>query len=191
MMVFNQNQYQLGLCTQEVWNEIVPKQPLGEIFMTTLSNWNPVPTHPSFPPVTEFPRHTPGAHQWDATHYEVRRIHSCPGEPWPCKWFGTLLVVGFFVGITKCGAWTVGISTNGSLVRTGLMVEPVLGRSPAPYKLNFWGLGAQTKDIMIDCGISGVIVSVYLSTYFLYLQYRPTSLSIHVIYLPYVCIINV
>lgn len=60
----------------------------------------------------------------------------------------------------------VGISTNGSLVRTGLMVEPVLGRSPSPYKLNFWGLGAQTKDIMIDCGISGVIVSVYSSIHF-------------------------
>ena len=118
------------------------------------------------PPVTESPRHTPGAHQWDATHYEVRRIHSCPGEPWPCKWFETLQVVGFFVGITKCGAWMVGISTNGSLVRTGLMVEPVLGRSPVPYKLNFWGLGAQTKDIMIDCGISGVIVGVYLSIHF-------------------------
>lgn len=82
-----------------------------------------------------------------------------------------------------------GISTNGSLVRTGLMVEPVLGRSPAPYKLNFWGLGARTKDIMIDCGISGVIVGVYLSIHFFYLQYRPTSLSIHVIYLQYVCII--
>lgn len=46
------------------------------------------------------------------------------------------------------------------------MVEPVLGGSPALYKLNFWGLGAQTKDIMIDCGISGVIVGVYLSIHF-------------------------
>ena len=82
-----------------------------------------------------------------------------------------------------------GISTNGSLVRTGLMVEPVLGGSPALYKLNFWGLGAQTKDIMIDCGISGVIVSVYLSTHF-YLQCRPTSLSIQC-YLFTVCMYNI